>query len=129
MKALIVDDCAMSRELLAISLEKFGRVDFAENGKEAIAHVSEAIGDGAPYNLICLDINMPVMGGHETLQAIRAMETNAGVPRATVFMITASSSPEDMIEAITAGECDDYLTKPFMQKNFFDQLRKHELIP
>lgn len=129
MKALIVDDCPMSRELLAIAIETYGRIDFAENGEQAIARVSHAIGQGAHYDLICMDINMPVMGGHETLQTIRALEEDTSIPRATVFMITASSSPDDMIEAITTGDCDDYLTKPLMQRSFLDLLRKHELIP
>jgi two-component system, chemotaxis family, chemotaxis protein CheY len=128
-KTLIVDDCAVSRELLAIAVDSYGTIDNAENGKEAILQVGQAIGQGAHYDLICLDITMPVIGGHETLQAIRALEADAGVPRATIFMITASSSPDDMIEAITAGGCDDYLTKPLMKKSFLDLLRKHALIP
>lgn len=129
MRALIVDDCATSRELLAIAIETYGSIDFAENGEEAIALVSHAIGNGTHYDLICMDINMPVMGGHETLQTIRALEEDTSIPRATVFIITASTSPDDMIEAITAGDCDDYLTKPLMQRIFLELLRKHELIP
>ena len=129
MKALIVDDCPLSRELLAISIEKYARIDFAENGQEAVDLVRQAIGQGTHYDLICLDISMPVMGGHEALQAIRTLEAEAGISRATALMITASSSPDDMIAAIAEGDCDDYLPKPLMRETFLKLLRRHELIP
>jgi two-component system, chemotaxis family, chemotaxis protein CheY len=128
-KALIVDDCPLSRELLAISIEKYAMVDFAENGEEAVEQVRQAIGQGTCYDLICLDISMPVMGGHEALQTIRTLEAAAAIPRATAFMITASSSPDDMIAAIAEGDCDDYLPKPLMRESFLKLLRRHGLIP
>jgi two-component system chemotaxis response regulator CheY len=128
MKALIVDDCQLTREMLGFSIMSSAEIEYAENGEEAISMVSQAISNAAPYNLICLDITMPVMGGLEALKKIREVESVTGGGRATIFMITASSSPDDMIEAITDGECDDYLTKPVIGKTFLDLLRKHDLI-
>jgi two-component system chemotaxis response regulator CheY len=128
MKALIVDDCPLTREMIGLAISTTADVEYAENGEAAIRLVSEAVGRGAHYDLICLDITMPVMGGQEALRKIRAIEADSGAVRAKVFMITASSSPDDMIEAITGGECDDYLTKPVIRNVFLELLRKHSLL-
>jgi len=128
MKALIVDDCALSRQLLIISIEEYAEIDVAENGKQAINLIKQAIEQNKSYNLICMDLTMPVMDGHETMQEIRAIESEAGIARSKVFMITASNSPDDMIKAITFGECDDYIMKPVMRKSIRKLLKKHALI-
>jgi len=127
MKALIVDDVEMNRELLAMFLEGRAAVACAESGEDALKLVEEALGSDAYFDLICMDIFMPGMDGHETLKKIREMEAAAGCARATVFMVTGSSSPDDMFDALIQGGCDDYLTKPLMQQSFSDLLTKHGL--
>ncbi|MDD2309445.1 MAG: response regulator [Desulfuromonadaceae bacterium] len=127
MKALIVDDVEMNRELLAMFLEGRAAVACAESGEDALKLVEEALGSGAHFDLICMDIFMPGMDGHEALKKIREMEAAAGCARATVFMVTGSSSPDDMFDALIQGGCDDYLTKPLMQQSFSDLLTKHGL--
>jgi two-component system chemotaxis response regulator CheY len=129
MKALIVDDCDLSRQLLIICVGEYAETDIARNGKEALDLARAAIEKNENYNLICLDLNMPLMDGHETMQAIRRMETEAGADKAVIFMITSSNCPDDMIKAITLGECDDYMMKPVMRKTFLELLKKHNLIP
>ena len=127
MKALVVDDVEMNRELLAIFLEGRAAVTFAENGAEALKIVENTLKTDSYFDLICMDIFMPGMDGHETLSKIREMEAAYDDVRATVFMVTGSSSPDDMFDALIQGGCDDYLTKPLMQKNFSDLLVKHGL--
>lgn len=127
MKALIVDDVDMNRELLVIFLEGRATVVCAESGEEALKLVGEALRSEAYFDLICMDIFMSGMNGHETLKKIRAMEAESGGARATVFMVTGSSSPDDMFDAVMNGGCDDYLTKPLMQQSFSDLLSKHGL--
>lgn len=127
MKALIVDDVEMNRELLAIFLEGRATVSFAENGEDALKLVESALESKTYYDLICMDIFMPGRDGHETLKEIREMESAHGGARATVFMVTGSSSPDDMFDALMHGDCDDYLTKPLMQQSFNELLGKHGL--
>ncbi|MDD5286648.1 MAG: response regulator [Desulfuromonadaceae bacterium] len=127
MKALVVDDVEMNRELLAVFLEGYASVLFAESGEDALKLVEDALGTDAYFDLICLDIYMPGMDGHETLKKIREMEGALGGVRATVFMVTGSSSPDDMFDALMHGGCDDYLTKPLMHQSFIDLLSKHGL--
>ncbi|HXE95153.1 MAG TPA: response regulator [Dongiaceae bacterium] len=126
MKALIVDDVEMNRELLAIFLEGRATVVCAKSGEDALKLVEDVLGTDAYFDLICMDIFMPGMDGHETLKKIREMEAACGA-RATVFMVTGSSSPDDMFDALMQGGCDDYLTKPLMQQSFNDLLDKHGL--
>lgn len=127
MRALIVDDVEMNRELLAMFLEGKAAVTFAESGEDALERVNEARASDAYFDLICMDISMPGINGHEALKRIREIEETAGIPRATVFMVTGSSSPDDMFDALMQGGCDDYLTKPLMQQNFSELLVKHGL--
>lgn len=127
MKALIVDDVELNRELLAMFLEGRAAVVCAESGEDALKLVADALGADAYFDLICMDIFMPGMDGHEALKKIREMEAAFDGMRATVFMVTGSSSPDDMFDALTSGGCDDYLTKPLMQQSFSDLLRKHGL--
>lgn len=129
MKALIVDDCEIARELLLVALEKYARVEQAEDGIQAVRMVEQALAEDTPYDLICLDLNMPGISGHETLREIRSKEElSAAGLRSKVFMITASSSPDDMLEALLSGFCDDYLTKPVMSRTLVELLQKHGLV-
>lgn len=127
MKALIVDDVEMNRELIAMFLEGRATVVFAESGENALDRVREALLTDAYFDLICMDISMPGINGHETLKKIREIEAVSGSTRAIVFMVTGSSSPDDMFDALIQGGCDDYLTKPLMHKSFVDLLAKHGL--
>ena len=63
MKTLIVEDDFTSRLLLQELLRRFGPCHVAVNGVEAVDAVTAALTANAPYDLICLDIMMPVMGG------------------------------------------------------------------
>ena len=71
---------------------------------------------------------MPGISGLEALKSIRELEAIHGNARSKVFMVTASSSPDDMIDALLVGDCDDYLTKPLMRQNFLMLLDKYGLV-
>lgn len=128
MKALVVDDQEMNREILQVLLAEFAEVTTAASGRDAIAAAAAAIAEEQPFDLICMDIGMPSMNGHETMQQIRGLEMEKQARRAIAFMVTASSDPEDMVSALIQGECDDYLPKPVMRRTFVELLQKHNLI-
>lgn len=127
MRALIVDDVEMNRELLGVFLDGRAVTVAADSGEEAVRLVEEALRTDNYFDLICMDISLPGISGHQALKAIRDMENADGRARATVFMVTASSSPDDMFDALLQGGCDDYLTKPLMKQHFLDLLDKHGL--
>lgn len=130
MKTLVVDDDFTNRLILQASLRAYGDVGLAENGEEAVAAVRKALNENEHYDLICLDIMMPVMNGHEALSAIRSMEEEHGIMAgdgATVVMTTAMDDPVNFRSALK-GQCDYYLTKPVDRTKLMEFLRNANLI-
>ena len=131
MKTLIVEDEFTSRALLREILKRFGVPQIAMNGREGVEAVRTALEDGAPFDLICLDIMMPEMDGQEALRRIRTLETQAGIDaekRAKVIMTTALADRNTVVEAINA-QCDYFLVKPIDGRVLLDELRRFGLIP
>ncbi|MCP3927130.1 MAG: response regulator [Desulfobacterales bacterium] len=114
MKTLIVEDDFICRKMLQTFLTEFGSTDVAVNGVEALAAVSIAIEENDPYNLICLDILMPELDGHEVLKQIRADEEDRGIlssGEVKIIMTTSLKDLKNMSEAFRSL-CDGYISKP-----------------
>ena len=127
LRTLIIEDDFTSRSLLHALLAPFGPSDIAVNGLEALTAFKAAIGAREPYHLICLDINMPDMDGHQVLAELRAIEERAeiqGLDRAKVIMTTASSDPRDVRSAFHS-ECDAYLVKPIHKADLMKYLKNN----
>ncbi|HUI10639.1 MAG TPA: response regulator [Bacteroidota bacterium] len=128
-RILVVDDEEVCRIVLAKSLETVGEVVTAVDGQKAVDAVRTAIVKGMPFELICLDIMMPVMDGQATLREIRLIEQAAETPEgkeAKVIMTTALNDPVNLMEAIP--RCDAYLTKPIDRGDLMFYVRKFGLI-
>jgi DNA-binding response OmpR family regulator len=102
---LLVDDDAVNRLSLGLWLEKKGgfRVATAADGAEALRRLR-----GEPFDLVVLDVMMPVMDGLEVLRRLRQSYSSAELP---VVMATSRDRTEDMVEAFELG-ANDYVTKP-----------------
>ena len=127
MRSLVVDDDEIGRLMLVAYMEEFGDCDQAENGQQALEMIDAAGVAGNSYNLICLDIVMPVMYGTTTLRNIRARDKDQDT-RTKVFMISACNSPQDIENAFFEGDCDDYVVKPFQRDAIKQMLVRHKLI-
>ncbi|MBF0177738.1 MAG: response regulator [Magnetococcales bacterium] len=130
MRILIVDDQFNNRMLLEKILAKHGVCDFAVNGLEAVEMFQFAVEDGQPYQLVCMDIMMPLMDGQEALARIREIEKNSdqtGVSPAVVFMISALDTEEQVVKAFFRGKCDDYITKPITPAKMLEKLKEYGL--
>ncbi len=102
-RILVVDDELVIRESLHGWLKKSGyQVDTAEGGSVALAMLEKT-----PYDLLFLDIMMPVMSGIEVLEVVKEE-----YPQTLVVMITAYGSVETAVQAMKRGAVD-YLMKPF----------------
>lgn len=124
MKTLIVEDDAFTRSLLSSILGEFGQCHMAANGKEALAAVAQAMDEGRMYDLVCLDLIMPVMGGQETLVGLRRLEEARGYGNnypTKVIMISAVDDSHQIMDAFRHGRCEAYLTKPLNR----EKLLKH----
>lgn len=100
---LIVDDEEGIRKSLSSYLKLEGyNVSSAEHGRDALDKLRES-----KYNIVLLDINMPVMDGLETLKAIKAIDFSI-----QVIMMTAYSTFEKTMKSLEYG-ATDYILKPF----------------
>jgi CheY-like chemotaxis protein len=112
---LVVDDNHINLRLLLtyLSRRNITNLDSAENGKMAVEAVEKRM-DG--YDIIFMDISMPVMNGFEATRAIRSLENERDERRpATIIALTGLSSARDETEAMTSG-VDLFLTKPVSLK-------------
>ena len=114
---LVVDDVPENRMLLEIMLKKTGfTVACCENGKLACD-----LTDKQKFDLILMDIQMPVMDGFEATKYIKAHEMNKSTP---VIALTARAMTGDNVICVSEG-CDDYLCKPVGQDDLLAKLNKH----
>lgn len=130
MKTLIVEDEFTSKMQLRNFLKIFGDVDVVSTGKDAISYFRFALEDKYPYNLVCLDINLPGSSGHAILSEMRNLEElqiTEKKEKAVVFMTTAYSSKENVLKAVS-GSCDEFLAKPITMDKLKPLLIKYKLI-
>lgn len=101
---LVADDTVTNRQILAIFLKKLGhRVDLADDGAQAVEMFS-----AKPYDLVIMDVMMPVMDGYEATRRIKAMGGDRWVP---IVFLSALDKDENLVAGLEAGG-DDYLAKP-----------------
>lgn len=116
MHILLAEDEQQLSRVLKLAMEKAGgHVDHVADGQQAIDHAKENA-----YDVIILDIMMPVKTGLEALKEIRASGD-----RTYVMMLTAMSEVDDKVTGLDAG-ADDYMTKPFSLKELLARLRSLE---
>ncbi len=130
MKFLIVEDDALSAELLRLHLSTHGTCYIAANGLMTVEVVRTALEDNDPFDAIFLDIMMPQMNGHEVLEAIRAEEKERGLDatgRAKIIMVTALGDASNIMGAVRQG-CDGYIVKPLREENLLKELGKLGLL-
>ncbi len=130
MKVLIAEDDFASRKFMLRFFEEYGECDVTVDGKEAVEAYKMAVECGEPYDLICLDIMMPEMDGHQALKTIRKIEEENGVAeddRIKIVMTTALSETRHVTKAFENG-CTAYAGKPINQDKLEAMLKKFKLI-
>jgi CheY-like chemotaxis protein len=116
---LIVEDNPVNRKVVCSMLERCGHPTTAvQDGLEAVA----AAEDGA-YDLILMDVQMPVMNGFEATERIRDRERRRGVPRVPIVAMTAHAMKGDREKCLGAG-MDDYLAKPIKKADLLGVIRR-----
>ena len=112
-RVLVVDDEPAIRRALRPPLVELGfQVAEASRGEEALQVLR-----ASAYDVVLLDINMPGIGGVETLRRIRTF-----APRLPVLMLTVRDQEEDKVQALDMG-ADDYVTKPFSTRELIARIR------
>jgi signal transduction histidine kinase/CheY-like chemotaxis protein len=104
---LVVDDVEINRELLRATLEKNGHhITMAENGQEAVDLYSSG-----KFDIIFMDIQMPVLDGYSAVQEIRMIESQKKSKRTPIVAMTAYALKGDREKCLESG-MDAYLSKP-----------------
>ena len=130
MKILLAEDDYVTRKFMTGFLSKYGECDVTVDGMEAVDAFMMALEDEEPYDLVCLDIMMPVMDGYQALMGIRNLEKERNIPpekQAKVIMATALNDEKNVKMAFELG-CTVYSGKPIDQEKFEQVLKKFELI-
>lgn len=131
MRILIVEDDFTGRRLMQKILAPYADCDVAIDGAEAVKAFQMALEANDPYDLICLDIMMPEMDGHQALRAMRRVEEEHGIgglDGVKVIMTTALDDSRNILGAFREG-CEAYVTKPVDPQRLLEQMRKLGLLP
>ena len=122
-RLLIADDNHTNRlvlsEMLAITDVD---ITMVENGQEAIEAWERAKGDGSPFDLLLLDITMPVLDGMRALSSIRGREAEHKLHPVPAIAVTANAMPNQVADYIIGG-FDTHLAKPFKRKELLHALK------
>lgn len=117
---LLVEDNELNREIAVALLSEYGfQVDTAEDGAEAVEKVKNSRpGD---YDLVLMDVQMPVMNGYEATEQIRSLADPA-LAGITILAMTANAFDEDRKKALACG-MDGFLSKPIVIEELISTLQ------
>lgn len=116
---LLVEDNFSNQQIISLYIKnEVKKIDIAFNGKEALEKFGLA-----KYDLILMDVQMPIMDGFKATQKIRELEqsTNSHIP---IIAVTANAFPEDREKCLTVG-MDDYISKPFQPEELINKIREN----
>lgn len=116
---LLVEDNTLNQKVAIATLQKAGHiVDLAENGKVAVEKF-----ETNSYDLILMDIQMPIMDGIKSTLKIREIEANRNSLRTKIMAVTAFAMEKDKEQCIKAG-MDEFLAKPFKPNELIAMINK-----
>jgi len=116
---LLVEDNFSNQQIIILYIKnEVRKIEVAYNGKEALDKFGKA-----KYDLILMDVQMPIMDGFKATQKIREIEksTNTHTP---IIAVTANAFPEDKERCMASG-MDDYISKPFQPEDLISKIKKH----
>jgi len=124
-KFLVVDDHFLLRQMMVNTLKEFGflKCDTANDGAQGLEKIRQAKTEGAPYHVVFLDWNMPVMTGVQALETCRADPT---LDDTAIIILSSESEEVNIVQALQAG-ATAYITKPFRSDTILAKLKDIEL--
>ena len=120
LRLLVAEDNPMNRRVVELLLAQSGLyITFAENGREAVEKFL-----AGKFDLVLMDLQMPIMGGLAAMRAIRAWEkAQARIPT-PMLAVSANATDEHVAEAKEAG-ADDHVAKPIVREILFEAIARH----
>ncbi len=119
-RILVAEDGPDNQRLITFLLRKAGaEVELAENGQKAVEMVQAAQEQGTPYDLVLMDVQMPVMDGYTATGKLRQLGFQL-----PVIALTAHAMKGELQKAKQAG-CNDHLAKPFRKQQLLQTVARH----
>jgi len=126
-KVLMAEDDFISRKMLLGILKNKADCDIASNGLEVLEAYYCSVEENLSYDVILLDIEMPLMDGLEVLSEIRKDEKKRGVMLGKgIPIIITTSHKQPTLEAFNKG-CDDYMMKPIDAQTLIEKIEEKVL--
>jgi PAS domain S-box-containing protein len=108
-RVLMVEDNPVNMMIAVAMLQRWGvQVEQTDDGAKAVDAVNRAADEGRPFDAVLMDVQMPVMSGHEATRVLRHSAAGQAVP---IIALTAAAMVSEREQALDAG-MDDFLTKP-----------------
>ncbi|MBF0537851.1 MAG: response regulator [Nitrospirae bacterium] len=129
MNTLIVDDEKVTAKMLKRLFSRYGVCDVAGNGEDAINLFKDALQNNRPYDLVVMDVMMPVVTGIEAYEAIREYERKCGIKNgseAKIVLMTGMGISREMFNLYKTS-CMAYLYKPIDMKELLAVLNRLKL--
>tara|TARA_R110002072_G_scaffold41023_2_gene115676 strand:+ start:15299 stop:17749 length:2451 start_codon:yes stop_codon:yes gene_type:complete len=123
-RVLVVDDNRINQHVVSAMLRRLQvHVDVADDGEKAIAILSRH-----DYDLVLLDMQMPIMDGPQAARTIRAADSSVRQHDVPIVALTASVLEDNRRECLAAG-MDDFLTKPLAKRRLLEVLEEYVGVP
>ncbi|MFQ5660503.1 MAG: response regulator [Gammaproteobacteria bacterium] len=120
LRILLVEDNPDNRLLIKAYLKKLPYdIDEAANGQIAVEKFQQSV-----YDLVLMDVQMPVMDGHQATRTIRAWETESGKRATPIISLTAHAIKEEVDKCMEAG-CDAHLSKPIKKATLIETIQSY----
>jgi PAS domain S-box-containing protein len=120
LRLLVAEDNPMNRRVVELLLASSGlEITFAENGKEAVQKFSNG-----RFDLVLMDLQMPIMGGLAATRAIREWEKANSRVATPIIAVSANATDDHVQEAKEAG-ADDHVAKPIVRETLFEAIARY----
>ncbi|KAJ7127901.1 hypothetical protein C8R44DRAFT_667282 [Mycena epipterygia] len=121
---LLAEDNMVNQKLALKILEKYGHsIELAENGSLALQAFMDRALQNKPFDVILMDVSMPLMGGMEATQRIRAYERDYDLSPTPIIALTAHAMIGDRERCLQAG-MDDHITKPLRRVDLLNAISR-----
>ncbi|KAJ6550852.1 hypothetical protein DFH09DRAFT_1262703 [Mycena vulgaris] len=121
---LLAEDNLVNQKLALKILEKYGHsIELAENGSLALQAFTDRALQNKPFDVILMDVSMPLMGGMEATQRIREYENQYGLSPTPIIALTAHAMIGDRERCLQAG-MDDHITKPLRRVDLLNAISR-----
>jgi signal transduction histidine kinase/ActR/RegA family two-component response regulator len=119
-RVLVVEDMVVNQVIVATLLRDAGaQVELADNGAIGVQKVMQDMDDGLYFDVILMDMQMPVMDGYEATEYLRKHDYSR-----PIIAVTAHALTGDREKTLKSG-CDDYIAKPIDNLTLIDMIKKH----